>query len=243
DWPAEDLWQAYIQLTEAGETLLPLAESGVELELRIRDEVADQKNKQRRFALGVINGLSDLVLPSGAVQLSEASFDSIPTFLAQSDSSLVRSLLERTLDLGIVLDAPKVEEILVRIIGEVCLVPVISKSTAVKPESSLHRYIHMDWGKAFNQKLKDQRVGFKPELVTNVPSVAVNSVINDGGWTYVPLPLLAQHEEQLVVEESLPEVVCPVYGCFLAASSRTQKIERALSLLAACIANLSRKES
>ena len=85
-----------IQLTPAGEKLMPLAESSVLLEQRIRSEVARADGQTHSLAIGATPNLSDAFLQYELTDLADGESLSLSA-TAHTGTTLIRQIGERSL--------------------------------------------------------------------------------------------------------------------------------------------------
>jgi LysR family transcriptional regulator, flagellar master operon regulator len=206
-----------IQLTAAGERLLPLAENSVKLELRIRHEVARVETLDQPLGLGAVPVLWEVLLHR---QLSRilADFNELRlTAVSHSSGTLVRQLLERSLDLAFLLDAPKVDELTAI---EVLQLPLhfVSTTAGRDLEAALSApVVQLDWGVATIGLLTDGRNRQLPVLSTNSVQLAMDVILQQGGSAYLPSTLVEspQYEGVLFPVAGAPVVQRPVFATFL----------------------------
>ena len=223
-----------IQLTEAGEKLMPLAENSVLLEQRIRQEIATINGKRQQFLLGATPSVWDIWLQ----QHLSACINALPnislTALTHSSGSLVRQVLERTLDLVFVLDAPKVDEITSVEVREVPLQLVSTVPHETWQEALADNYVLVDWGAAFyNQHAQELKTAHLPILRTNTGLLALDCLLQNGGSAYLPEPLVQPLVAQgkLTQVKQAPEFTLKVYASFHTGSGREELIKRVIELV------------
>jgi DNA-binding transcriptional LysR family regulator len=178
-----------IQLTPAGEKLTPLAESSVVLEQRIRHEVSLGADRHYQLAIGATPNIWDAVLQPRMPSLLRRPGIAVSA-LAHSGTTLVRQILERSLDLALVFDAPKVDELASHVVMDVTLHMVASQPCDDWAVAAELGYVWVDWGTSFRmqhaQALKDMPA---PVLTTNTGRIALDSIVSEGGVAYLPAGL------------------------------------------------------
>jgi LysR family transcriptional regulator, flagellar master operon regulator len=124
--------------------------------------------------------------------------------------SIHRRLLDKTLDVGMLLDPIKEDEFVNQVIGSLTLVLV--SSTMDTALSSTLPYILVDWGKTFN---KEQRVAhkFNPVLKTSSAKIALDILLDSGGCAYLPMSLVAPYlaKQKLTILDSTLNMPRKVY--------------------------------
>lgn len=223
-----------IQLTLAGEKLMPLAESSVLLEQRIRQEIAATSGRQQQLIVGATPNLWDNLLPDLDVLIT-AFPDTSLTVLSHSGGNLARQLIERTLDLAFVLDAPKVDELTS---VEVLTMPLYLVSAAPVEDwqrAIEHSFVQIDWGISFYLQLTQQvKLGKAPLLQTNSGRIALEYLKKNAGVAYLPMPLIEAYGAQttLHVIQGAPHFLCTVYASFHNTSGKEELINKLLHRLA-----------
>lgn len=203
-----------IQLTSAGEKLMPLAESSVLLEQRIRQEVAIANGSNYQFSLGATPNLWDAVLQQRLPVLLSRPGIAVNA-MAHSSSTLVRQIIERTLDLAFVFDAPKVDELHSQEVMTVPLALVASQPCKNWQEATELGYVLVDWGTSFQiQHAQEFKGMVSPGLKTNTGRIAMDAILSHGGSAYLPEPMIAQYVEsgELYVIAGAPELNRVVYA-------------------------------
>src|SRR5690554_5314717 len=150
-----------IHLTAAGEKLMPLAETSVRLEQRIRQEIATVDGQSQQFALGATPNLWDALLQSRLNNIVGSLEKINLTAWSQSSSTLARQILERSLDLAFTFDAPKVDDLTTVEVTELPLYLVASSHFDDWQQAVEKNYVMVDWGSSFAsqhaQQVKMQR--------------------------------------------------------------------------------------
>jgi DNA-binding transcriptional LysR family regulator len=203
-----------IQLTDAGEKLMPLAESSVLLEQRIRQEVAIVNGSNYQFSLGATPNLWDAVLQQRLPVLLSRPGIAVNA-MAHSSNTLVRQIIERTLDLAFVFDAPKVDELHSQEVMTVPLVLVASQPCKHWEAAMELGYVLVDWGTSFQiQHAQEFKGMVSPGLKTNTGRIAMDAILSHGGSAYLPASMIAQYVEstELYIISGAPELNRVVYA-------------------------------
>lgn len=221
-----------IQLTPAGEKLMPLAESSVLLEQRIRQDVIMAEGRQQQMSIGATPNLWDALLQQHLSQFISASPGVNLSALSHSSGNLVRQIIERSLDLAFVFDAPKVDELTTVEVIQVPLYLVATKPCDTWQEAFEQNYVLVDWGSSFQiQHAQEFKGGKAPVLQTNTGRIALDCILTNGGSAYLPLSLVQQHidQGQLYIVKDAPEIRRTVYASFHATSGREEIINKVIS--------------
>lgn len=215
-----------IQLTPAGEKLIPLAESSVLLEQRIKHEVSIADDRHYQFAIGATPNLWDAVLQQRLPSLLRRPGMAVSA-MAHSSSALVRQILERSLDLALVFDAPKVDELVTQAVMTVPLVMVSSEPCDHWGQAAELGYVLVDWGTSFRIQHAQEFKGMAaPALKTNTGRIALDSILMYGGAGYLPASMVSQHLESGELHEvkEAPEMTRQVFASYLSTRKNDELI-------------------
>jgi len=217
-----------IQLTPAGEKLRPLAESNLTLVQRIRQEVAIADNQNQQLSIGATPNLWDAFLQNELGRL----FNSFPGIAMRAEAhtatTLARQLLERTLDIAITFDAPKVDELTTVEIAQVPLFLACSQKTESWQEAMENHYVMVDWGTAFNVQHAQMFTGAPPAVLqTNTGRIALDFLLANGGAAFLPESLLKPYLDldQLFVVEEVPLITRSVFASYIANTDRLESFQ------------------
>ncbi len=205
-----------LKLTLAGDRLLPHAESVLHAWQRAFQEVAVTENKTTMLALGGSPNVWDLILQNNLYELKLSKPDLAIRAEVLSHTLVARLLLERSIDLAVVFDAPKVDEIQNIKLTQLPLELVSTKNVSL---DNIHDvdYIMMDWGTHFSlEHAKLCKSLPAPCLHTNLARVALDYMLQAGGTAYLPSLLVEPYLEQGVLFQinDAPEMHRDVYVCY-----------------------------
>tara|TARA_B100001109_G_scaffold255677_1_gene259951 strand:- start:2706 stop:3569 length:864 start_codon:yes stop_codon:yes gene_type:complete len=223
-----------IRLTPAGEKLLPLAESSVMLEQRIRQEVATAEGMHEQISLGATPNLWDAFLQDQLSVLMNTLDGVALSALAHSSGNLVRQIAERTLDIAFVFDAPKAEELTTVAVMDIPLYLVSSQPREDWQAALEKHYVLVDWGTSFRIQHAQEFKGANPPLLqTNTGRIALDCLLTNGGAAYLPANLIRQHvhDGRLYIVPDASVVNRTVYASFQADSGRKTLIETIIGLI------------
>jgi len=222
-----------IQLTAAGEKLMPLAETSVRLEQRIRQEIATVDGQSQQFALGATPNLWDALLQSRLNNIVGSLEKINLTAWSQSSSTLARQILERSLDLAFTFDAPKVDDLTTVEVTELPLYLVASSHFDDWQQAVEKNYVMVDWGSSFaSQHAQQVKMQQEPLLQTNTGRIALDCILANKGAAYMPLSLVAPSlDKELYLVKDAPKLTRKVFASFHAASGREELIYKIISLL------------
>lgn len=223
-----------IQLTAAGEKLMPLAENSVNLEKRIRQEIAAVDGQRQQFSIAATPNLWDALLQSHLNGILNTLEHVTLSACSHSGSTLTRSILERSIDLAFSFDAPKVDDLTTVEVTQLPLYLVATKQYEQWQQATEHNYVMVDWGSSFYaqhaQEVKTQQT---PLLQTNTGRIALDCMLENDGAAYMPLSLVQPYiNKELYLIEDAPVLTRKVFASFHAASGREELIYKIINQLA-----------
>lgn len=223
-----------IRLTPAGEKLRPLANANLTLVQRIRQEVAIANNQSQQISIGATPNLWDAFLQHELSKL----FGKFPGIAIRAEAhtatTLARQLLERTLDIAITFDAPKIDEINTEEIVQVPLYLASSQKTDSWQNAMENHYVMVDWGTAFNVQHAQIFTGAPPAVLqTNTGRIALDFLLTNGGSAFLPESLLMPYVElgQLHLVENTPSINRSVYASYIAESDRLSSFKKIINAI------------
>ncbi len=223
-----------IRLTPAGEKLRPLANANLTLVQRIRQEVAIANNQNQQISIGATPNLWDAFLQQELSKL----FSQFPGIAMRAEAhtatTLARQLLERTLDIAITFDAPKIDEVSTEEIIEVPMILVSSSPIENWQEAMQNHYVMVDWGTAFNVQHAQQFAGAPPAVLhTNTGRIALDFLLTNGGAAFLPESLLMPYVElgQLHIVTDTPSISRSVYASYITESDRLDSFKKVINAI------------
>ncbi|MNF82759.1 transcriptional regulator HdfR [compost metagenome] len=150
-----------------------------------------------------------------------------------SREHLCRQLLERSLDLALLSEPTKIDEIALHPIGELVF-ELVSRDGAANADSLMQMpHIHLDWGTSFEpQPSRLQSLQKTPVLHSSSASMALQFVLANGGAAYLPRRMVSPFLEQgrLHLVEGGQPLSRPLYLAYLEKSDRRELIDQLLTL-------------
>ncbi|WP_026970771.1 LysR family transcriptional regulator [Aliagarivorans marinus] len=216
-----------IQLTSAGERLVPYAQTLVRTLSQAKAELDIAHNQHVQLTLAGTANIWDAFLQSWLNTL----IDAFPNyaFLAESSTreQIQRSLMERTLDIGITLDPLKADEIYSQQLADLSL-QLVSTEQQSTEQALAESYVLVNWGTRFSvehQARHPELAG--PKLRTSDGRIALDYLLQKGGAAYLPTTLTQPFVEsgQLFVLEQ-PQWQRPVYINYHRAAAKLEEIKR-----------------
>jgi len=186
-----------IQLTIAGERLVPHAESLLNTLRMAKQEVALTSEQVTQISIAGTPNTWDIYIHDAISKIyTEQPHISLIAEIS-SREQLTRQLLERTLDVAILFDPPKVEELKIEPLHMLKLIPVTTFQNNITMPSDVKRYIMIDWGTSFiNWHAKEVKGISIPAIRTSTARVALDLMLQCGGSAYLPDMLAKPFIEQ-----------------------------------------------
>ncbi|MCX4025899.1 LysR family transcriptional regulator [Endozoicomonas sp. SM1973] len=217
-----------LKLTPGGERLLPHAEAVLTAWERAKQVAVINETQQAQIAIGATPNIWDILLHESINQV----FGSTPSLAIRAESLsteiIPRRLLERSLDLAIILDPPKVDELSYEMLASLELMLVGNKVAYQDGNPQINRWIMMDWGVRFGIELSKQLTNPPPILHTNNTRIALDFLLTSGGCVYLPISLVSQHIESgaIKVFKNAPVITRHIYAAWHLSSDYLEQIEQ-----------------
>lgn len=222
-----------LQLTPAGEKLVPHAEAVLLTWQRAFQDVAIAPKQSVQLALGGSPNVWDLMLQNSLYELKISKPDLALRAEVLSQSVVARQLLERTLDIALVFDAPKVDELINTRLFQLPLELVSTEANLTKDNLDQVGYIMLDWGTQFSlQHAKQCKDLPPPVLHTNLARVALDYMLQAGGSAYLPTQLIEPYVEQGILNriDNAPDMKRDVFVSYRKDNDKKALIEDVIQL-------------
>jgi DNA-binding transcriptional LysR family regulator len=222
-----------IKLTPAGERLIPHAEAVLNTWQRAFQEVAITQKQNTQLALGGSPNVWDLMLQNSLYELKLSKPELAIRAEVLSHTVVTRQLLERSLDLALVFDSPKVDEIITVKLFQLPLELVSTKDNLNISDITSVGYIMLDWGTLFSiQHAKLCKQLPPPTLHTNIARVALDYMLQAGGAAYLPTKLVEPYikNKQLFRVNDAPDMHRDVFASYHKDNVKTDLMEEVVAL-------------
>ena len=198
-----------LKLTPAGEMLIAHANLMIEQMEQSKQSIALAKQQKIKFDIAATPNVWDAFL-SSRLNKSIEFFQQVSLGMEISTrESIQRKLADKTLDLGLLVDPIKNTDFNNELIGyfELALV-----STSEDYHELIEQYVFVDWGLTF-QKEHALHHKFQPALRTSTAMIALEVILTQGGFAYLPIELVAPmvESETLFVIETPLLIKRPIY--------------------------------
>ncbi len=221
-----------IQLTAAGQKLLRHAENVVTTWNQIRQDLAMGEDGPDLLSVGAVASLWDIALQDWVHWVYRECHDVGLTAEAHGADMLVRKLLEGSIDLGFLFDAPQLPELMVAETIPVPLVMVSSEPNLTSEEAVQSDYVMVDWGTSFAishaQHFPDLAT---PRARVGLGRMAKALILACGGTAYLAKPMVSDQlrKKQLFQVKDAPVIERIAYGVYPVNCGRRPIIEKTLS--------------
>lgn len=223
-----------IQLTTAGERLLPHAEAMLSALQRARQDVAVSAEQALQLSIAATANVWDAFLLQGFINIQKA----LPGLSWRAESmgkdQIARQVLERQLDLAILFDAPKIDDMQIDKLGDIKLVPVTTYSNNSAAQAMQQQYIQVDWGTAFDI----QHARFfpdlpPPQLRTGSARIALELMQQSGGSAYLPDTMVKNllTDASLYLIEDVPVMTRELFAVSLPKATQRSQISDIIAQL------------
>jgi DNA-binding transcriptional LysR family regulator len=186
-----------IQLTPAGEKLVPYAESLLNTLRMAKQDVTLTTEKVAHISIAGTPNTWDVYIHDAIskIYMSQPHISLVAEILSREQ--LTRQLLERNLDVAILFDPPKVDELKIESLHMFNLVPVTTFQNKITTPSEVQRYIMIDWGASFIHWHTKEVSGITvPVIRTSTARIALDLMLQCGGSAYLPDMLAKPFIEQ-----------------------------------------------
>ncbi len=218
-----------IQLSREGERLVPHAETLLLALARARQEVSLRDSDAGHLSVGVRMGIWSEPLQQKLHGLRAAMPDLLLSVESLAMASIERQLLDRTLDLALLYEAPSFPELETIPIGTLTLRLFSASKTGSAQAALGEGYVYLDWGGGFS-RFHARHFGDvpPPSLRTNLRALATSYLLEHGGACYLPRSQRgALAEAGLVPVRGAPEFSRPLNIAYHGGSPQRELIEAA----------------
>ncbi|WP_445945804.1 HTH-type transcriptional regulator HdfR [Shewanella sp.] len=223
-----------IHPTPAGERLLGHAEAVLTAWERAKQDISLSQQHTSQLTLAAGHNIWDAYLQEHLQPLHLG----LPGVALRTEILtgiiMTRQLIERTLDIAITFEPPKLDDVELVQLAQIELRLVSDQMGCSLNEAQLQSYIKVDWGTAFNimhaQEFSQLPV---PVLHTSSARIALDFLNNNGGCAFLPDALISAGlaDKKLYLVEGAQSIKRILYAAYLGKSERLAQIEQAIVLL------------
>lgn len=187
-----------VQLTAAGERLQPYAESILQTWGRARQDVALSETLNTQVTIGAspmfweFDGISDWINRIyGAVEGLALRLESV------SRQSMAKRLLDKTVDVSITSEPPRIENLQVAKVRDFQLQLVSSEANCTMENVNSFPLVYLDWGTRFSvEHGRVSELQKTPVMHTHSSRMALEYLLTNRAVGYLPSPVVAQSVEE-----------------------------------------------
>jgi DNA-binding transcriptional LysR family regulator len=222
-----------LQLTVTGERLINHAETILIAWERAKQDVSLKKKQQHVIALGGTSGLWDLVLQDTLHAIHKNHPELAIRAEAHGGETLIRNLMERTLDLALVYEPAKISDLKSISITTAELILVSSEPDKTAEQAMSKQYVSVDWGLNFQMSIAQLFPdAAQPVLHTTLSKIAMDFILRFGGSAYLPYRLVEPMvDQQLFQVHDAPVITRQIFACYHKDNVRFKEIESILELI------------
>ncbi|MCL1113948.1 MULTISPECIES: HTH-type transcriptional regulator HdfR [Shewanella] len=223
-----------IQPTPAGERMLGHAEAVLNAWERAKQDIILNQKHSIQLTVSAGHNIWDAYLQPLLQPLHHGLEGVSLRTDVLSGSVMTRQLIERSLDIAITFDPPKLDELELVKLAQINLVLVTKQPAITLEQATTIPYIKVDWGTAFNiTHAQDYTMLPLPILHTSSARMALDFVLNNGGCAFLPEVLIKPYlaNSTLFVVEDARCITRNVYGAYWVDNERLAYIQQAISIL------------
>lgn len=222
-----------LQLTPAGKKFLKPAQGILDVWSRIRQEVAVEDDGKIPISVGAMSSLWDMILIQWLSAVYEHLKDVTLNVEAYSLDILRLKLLDKSLDLAFMFEAPQAVDLEVEEIAKIPLRLVSSDPKASLKRAITENYILVDWGTSFSinhARLIPESI---PMMRAGVGRIALEYLVENGGSAFLALPMVEKfiEEGQLHIVPDAPVIERTAYAVYSVHTEKRDLLKRCLSLV------------
>lgn len=221
-----------IQLTAAGERLKQYAENILTTWNRARQEIVIDEEHHQPISIAGVPSLWDISLQQWLQCVAGKHRDIVFQAEVLATEVISRRLLDGTLDIGFVFEAPQLSGFSVKEITSISLKLVTNNKNASLQKALSENYILVDWGTSF----AISHARYFPELPTPFLRVGLGRIARDyilanGGAAYLAEPMIRDELTQgkLYCVADAPVIERSAYAVYAEATDKTEQLKSLLT--------------
>lgn len=220
-----------IELTTAGRKFLIYAENILNTWNRARQEIAIPEGIDTLLSIAALPSIWDIFLEDWLCWTHKNYHATALQADVMRTDSIMRNLLDGTIDLGFVFDPPKTPQLLVKELTPVSLVMVSSQNSISAEAAVRENYVLVDWGTAFAMLHARQYPDAPPPILrAGVGRIALSFINQCGGSAYLPEAMVEQHiGTSLHLVADAPVIHKDAYAIYSQTSNKLATINDVLS--------------
>ncbi|MGL4473657.1 MAG: LysR family transcriptional regulator [Shewanella sp.] len=225
-----------IHPTHAGERMLVHAEAVLTAWEQAKQDVSLSLQQSVQLAIGTGPNIWDIYLKKRIHRLYQGLDGVALRTDEKPDATVARRLLDKSLDVSISLDPPKLDDLVQVAVGQLELVLVSSRQVSLEQVNEL-AYVKVDWGTAFNSWHAQHYHHLPvPMLHTSSADMALNYLLTQAGLAFLPLDFIQSllADEQLFLVANASYLTRNIYATYWPQSANIAEITASIELLQEC---------
>lgn len=234
-----------LQLTVTGERLINHAESILISWERARQDLSIKKRQKHTFSLGSTSGLWDLFLQE-VLHSVHQHFPNMPLRAeAHNPDTLIRFLMERTLDLALIYEPAKLTDIVSIALPPAELILVSSQENISVDDALENNFVAVDWGQNFQTHFTQLFPDASPPILhTSLARIGLEFIQQYGGCAFLPYHMIESSlGNSLYQVNNAPVISRQIYACHHKDNLYLTEIESVIELIRAKHQTLDESES
>ncbi len=225
-----------IRLTPAGQRLLPHADKVVSTWARARQVISMGEGPDSALTIGATAGVWEAGLRASVNLLCRSLADTRLSLESHDSETLLRRLLDRSMDVALMFQPPRLSGMVTRPVSSVELVMVASRPALSLAEALNGGYVAVDWpGLQIAQLSPENEAPPLPVLRFSLAGMARDYLLSAGGSAYLAAATIAADIAAGRLHEvaDAPRIQRQFYAVFAQDSEREGLIEKVIGVLAA----------
>jgi len=215
-----------IQLTAAGTRFQPLAEQMLNTWSLAKQTAGLAEESKTLLSIGAVFSLWEAGLKSAIFQFYQAQENVAVNLIAQTQEQLYRSIIEGSVDLGLMYEQPQVSDLESLSIGSLELV-LATSYTNINSQTAMNQldYVLVNWGTAFSLLHAKYFPNIPaPSMYVDFARIALDFLIEHSGSAYLAKSMITQElsENKLFLVDDAP-IISREF--FLVYKTNTTKID------------------
>ncbi len=233
DGPLFTRFRNNLQLTVTGERLVHHAETILLAWERARQDVALKKRQRHVLALGATSGLWDLIMQDALLSLHDSHPDLAMRAEAHGPDTLIRHLMERTLDMALIYEPAKLSDLESRKMASTELILVSTRPKLSTSEALGNGFVAVDWGLSFQIHFAQTFPDAGPAVLhTTLARIALDFILKYGGSAFLPRRMVGELlGNRLHSVDNAPSIPRDLFACYHRENTHTEEIEAVIATL------------
>ncbi|ATX83092.1 transcriptional regulator, LysR family [Mariprofundus ferrinatatus] len=227
-----------VSLTTAGVRFMAHAEELLAAWAHACQEVRLPERATASLVAGATDTLWNIFLTDWMITASKAFPEMMIRSELHTPESLMPALLDGSLDIAVMFDAPALPRLYVEELGSISLIMVADRKGLNAEQALQFRFVDVNWGESFAVAMQQHYSHSVPSLLhTSVGKVALELILKSGGAAYLPQQMVSRHisEHKLFPVEGTPAIVRPVYAAMLAGKESDPLLQGTVAQMRSCL--------